>query len=108
LLVRRKSVVKMARRRREAIARPILSHARQTTRTRQIHRAQQANEQVLVAVRGSSPREAIWEGACPEREYYFEGNLPDYKQSLSERRTPPLTSRIGKAPRVGTRRPCRC
>ena len=77
-------------------------------RERWVREAMAAGETVAVRHIGANPTRTIYEGACKDEEWYFRGNLPLLKQYVSERRSPHLKSSLGRPPRLGTRKPCRC
>jgi hypothetical protein len=77
-------------------------------RERWIREATRMGETVVVRHIGANPTRTIYEGACADEEWYFRGNLPLLKRYVSERRAPHLKSSLGRPPRLGTRKPCRC
>lgn len=88
------------------------AHARavEEERTGLVDAATRANERVLARViptRGG-PTKALWDGACPDETFYFNGDHAMYVRYMRERRVPPLRALPGRPPRVGTREPCRC
>jgi hypothetical protein len=82
--------------------------ALQRTQKRLVEDAASVNEQVVVRHTGLKPTKVVWDGACPDHEWYFRRDLPMYRRYLNDGRTPPLKSRLGNPPKVGTRRPCPC